>query len=289
MAGSSDRPHDQLRTAVVWTDLGSDEMTNENGERRMPRLLLGQRLRELRRRADLFVEDAAGMAGVAQATVWRMERGDVRCRYRPEDVEALGRLYRAGEGVTSALVEMAEVVRREPWYAEYRCVIPEGYETYLELEGFAGRAGEFTPGRLPDLLQTAEYARAAIGATTGLDDAELGLRVELLMARQKVLRRGKAEFVFVVGEAGLRRAVSGGAVMARQLRHLVEVGELANPARVERTRAAFDDLLGRALGEDPSRELIEGMAVRWERMVIPVAAGVEVAVSPNLRRRSHWG
>jgi hypothetical protein len=59
---------------------------------------------------------------------------------------------------------------------------------------------------------------------------------------------------------------------------------LEDPARVERTRAAFDDLLGRALGEGPSRELIEGMAVRWERMVIPVAAGVEVAASPNLRR-----
>ncbi len=205
----------------------------------VPRLLLGQRLRELRRRADLFVEDVAGMAGVAQATVWRMERGDGRCRFRLRDVEALSRLYGVGNSATDSLVRMARTARQEPWFARYRQVIPDGFDTYLELESYARRLSCHAPDRLPDLLQTEEYARAVLGAAGGLDDAEVGLLVELRMARQEVLTRDDAaHFTFVVGEAGLRRAVWGGDVMARQLRHLVEIGARANVSvRVLRAEA----------------------------------------------------
>jgi transcriptional regulator with XRE-family HTH domain len=285
---------------------------------RPPRLLLGERLRKLRRRAEVCVEDAADVVGIAQATVWRMERGDGRRRFRLRDVEALSRLYGAGNSATDSLVRMARTARQEPWFGRYRQVVPDGFDTYLELESYARRLSCHAPDRLPDLLQTEEYARAVLGAAGGLDDAEVGLLVELRLARQEVLTRDEAaRFTFVVGEAGLRRAVWGGAVMARQLRHLVELGARANvsvrvlraeadtrgecgaegfeimefaklagvgtldakvfvddetpgrlvedAAAVERIRRVWEELVGRALDGDASRELIEEMAVRWER------------------------
>lgn len=153
--------------------------------------------------------------------------GDVRCRYRAGDVRALGRLYGAGDVATNVLVEAAEVGREAPWFAAYRRVMAEGFETYLELEACARRISCYAPGRVPELLWTEEYARAVIGAAAGMGDDEVGLRVELCVGRQRVLE-GEAEFVFVVAEAALRRPVWGGELVARQLRHVVEVGKRAN-------------------------------------------------------------
>src|SRR5437879_10951656 len=98
---------------MASSETRSHEMSTVNGGGRVPRLLIGRRLRELRRRAGIRVAEAAGKAGLAQATVWRMERGDVRCRYRPEDVRALGRVYGAGDAATGVLVEAA---REAPWF-----------------------------------------------------------------------------------------------------------------------------------------------------------------------------
>jgi transcriptional regulator with XRE-family HTH domain len=200
-------------------------MSTVNRGRRVPRLLIGRRLRELRQRAGIRVEEAAGAAGLAQATVWRMERGDVRCQYRPGDVRALGRAYGAGGATTDELVEAA---RETPWFAGYRRVVPDGFENYLELEGCARRITCFSPEWVPELLETEEYATAVIGLEAELTDEQVRLRVGLCMARQHWLGSGDKEFVFVVGEAALRRPVWGGALLARQLRHLVEVGRRAN-------------------------------------------------------------
>jgi transcriptional regulator with XRE-family HTH domain len=199
--------------------------TNVSRGRRVPRLLIGRRLRELRQRAGFRVEEAAGAARLAQATVWRMERGDVRCRYRSGDVRALGRVYGAGDAARGALVEAA---RQVPWFAGYRRVVPDGFETYLELERCARRVLCYSPDWVPELLETEEYATAVIGVEVDLTDEEVGSRVRLCMARQRVLGLDDREFVFVVGEAALRRPVWGGALLARQLRHLVEVGKRAN-------------------------------------------------------------
>jgi transcriptional regulator with XRE-family HTH domain len=200
-------------------------MSTVNRGRRAPRLLIGRRLRELRQRAGFRVEEAAGAARLAQATVWRMERGDARCRYRPGDVRALGTVYGAGGAATDVLVEAAG---EAPWFAGYRRVVPDGFENYLELEGCARRILCYSPEWVPELLETEEYATAVIGLEAALTDDQVRLRVGLCMARQRVLGLDDREFVFVVGEAALRRPVWGGALLARQLRHLVEVGKRAN-------------------------------------------------------------
>lgn len=203
-------------------------MSTGKSSRRVPRLLIGRRLRALRRRAEVGVEEAAAAVRVPQATVWRMERGDARCRFRPGDVKALGRMYGAGDAATNVLVEAAEAAREVPWFAAYRRVMPDGLETYLELESCASRISCYAPGRVPELLRTADYARAVSGSVAGLGDDEVGLRVELCIGRQEVLSRQANGFVFVVGEAALRRPVWGGALMARQLRRLVSVGKRPN-------------------------------------------------------------
>ncbi len=59
------------------------------------RLLIGQQLRQLRKRKGIHTEIAAAEVGVARATLWRIEKGDNRCRYKVGDMEMLGRLYGA--------------------------------------------------------------------------------------------------------------------------------------------------------------------------------------------------
>lgn len=153
---------------------------------RVARLLLGRRLRDLRIRRGMRASGAAGRSGVAEATVWRMERADVRCRYRADALE---------------------LVR--------------------ELEGYACRVRCYSPALVPELLRTAEYARAVLDGSSQLVEAERERIVEVLRGRQDaMLARTGARFEFLVEAAAVERVVGGKELMAEQARSLAGVGGL---------------------------------------------------------------
>ncbi|MET8678806.1 DUF5753 domain-containing protein [Streptomyces sp. NPDC004647] len=81
-------------------------------------------------------------------------------------------------------------------------------------------------------MQTEEYARALLKAHhPPLDDEIIEERVAARLERQELLvRKPTAQFGFVIEEITLRRPVGGTEVMKRQLRQLLERGELRNVA-----------------------------------------------------------
>jgi transcriptional regulator with XRE-family HTH domain len=194
------------------------------------RLLLGQHLRQLREQKGIHSEDAAGEVGVARATLWRMEKGDNRCRYKPGDVEMLGRLYGADKGTVTNLVDLAKATRARSWIAAYRDILPAALETYIDLESFATRMRVYSTALVPDLLQDEDYAKVLIRASRHLSNIDVRKHTQIRMNRQRVLTEDptRTTFEFIIDEAVLSRGIGEPAITVQQLRQLVAASQLPN-------------------------------------------------------------
>ncbi|MGP4111368.1 helix-turn-helix domain-containing protein [Streptomyces sp. 4N509B] len=198
----------------------------------LPRLVLGQRLRELREAAGVSRAKAAWAIRGSESKMSRLERG--RCACKPRDVADLLSLYQVtDEQDRATLLALAAQANAPVWWQEYADVIPPWFESYLGMEQAAHVVRGYEVQFVPGLLQTPDYARAVIQLSRpGLGAAEGGGRairrgVELRMLRQRVLHRPSdpARLWMVIDEAVLCRPVTNAAAHRAQLRHLLEVSE----------------------------------------------------------------
>lgn len=195
------------------------------------RLLIGQRLRQLRKSKGIQTELAATEVGVAQATLWRFEKGDNRCRYKVGDVERLGQLYGADRNTTLTLVDLARATRERGWTAAYRDLLTSSAETLIDQEGYACRIRCYDSALIPELLQHEDYARALIASARRVNGSDARRHAEIRMNRQQVLGREPATtmFEFILDEAALHRGVGEPATtMAAQLNRLAELAGQPN-------------------------------------------------------------
>ena len=194
------------------------------------RLLLGRRLRHLREARNLHFEDAAVQVGMARATLWRMEKGDVRCRCKPGDVERLAQLYAADEQATAPLLELAEGARGHSWVTVFRGLLPEVVEAYTDLEGYASRIRCYASTAIPELLQTEEYAKAMIAASGDLSEVDVRTQTYIRLKRQAVVygRNSAVELSFVLDEAVYNRHDEKPDMMLGQVRRIIECADLPN-------------------------------------------------------------
>jgi hypothetical protein len=158
-----------------------------------------------------------------------MELG--RVRFRSRDVADLLTLYGVvGEAERAALLALADRANEPGWWHSYSDILPGWFEVYIGLEEAASRIRAYEVQFVPGLLQTEDYARAV--TLLGHPDAaghEVERRVGLRMRRQSLLSaQDPPHFWAVVDEAALRRPLGGVQVMRRQLRHLIEVTDLAH-------------------------------------------------------------
>lgn len=104
--------------------------------------------------------------------------------------------------------------------------MPAAYRDFISLESQACRLRTLETSVVPGLLQTPEYPRAVTRASLdGLTGEQVDTLVEVRLARQDVLRADPPMALSaVLDEAVLRRRIGGYGVMARQLRHLVDIG-----------------------------------------------------------------
>jgi hypothetical protein len=99
---------------------------------------------------------------------------------------------------------------------------------YLRLDRDAVRIMSVSPLRVPGLCQTQEYAEA-IARRAGVPEREISSRVAVKLGRQQALFRSTpAQFMGLIGECVLRQRIGGPAVMASQLRFLLELAERPN-------------------------------------------------------------
>lgn len=193
----------------------------------VPRLLLGARLRRLREARGVSREAAGHVIRGSRSKISRMEAG--RHGFKARDVADLLTLYDVtDEAERATLLTLAEEANTPAWWQYFHDVVPAWAQTFLAAEQAASLIRCFEVQRVPGLLQTPDYARAALRtAHADASPEEIERRVALRMARQRVLRRDPATRLWaVLDEAALRRPVGGLPAMRDQLRHLIEMCRL---------------------------------------------------------------
>ena len=188
---------------------------------------LARTLRRWREQAGYSVERAAEELLCGAGTVSRMETGDSA---QPLRVKAALEMYGAPPKLVADMVEAAKQRRRRgvlrrPYYD----FVSKTFAEYLDLEYEASELTCFQSEIVHGLLQTEDYARALIhsaGAVIAADDMDKFLR--LRMERQQRLSSDQPlRLRVILTEAALYTEVGGPAVLAAQLRHLIELSESA--------------------------------------------------------------
>jgi transcriptional regulator with XRE-family HTH domain len=190
-------------------------------------VVLGRRLLDLRERAGLKREEAAGILRVAPATIRRMEMAEVGLKI--PYLQLLLRAYGMSDSDAEAFVQLAEEANRPGWWQRFHDILPNWFSMYVSLEGAAALIRSYEPHFVPGLLQTEDYARGVLtsGAVGQTSPEDIERHVALRMERQVLLTRSDApRFWFVLDETALRRPVGGPQVMRAQLDRLLEVAKL---------------------------------------------------------------
>lgn len=195
---------------------------------------LGTRLRTMRLAHGLTVEQVAEELLCSPSKVSRMETGQRAATGR--DVRDLCRIYGVlDDAEVALLMDMAREGKQQAWWQPYEL---EYFATYVGLEQAATSLSYYMSAVVPGLLQTADYARAIIagGLPSEFNPSEFNVErrddlIDVKLRRQQVLTRDPPLRISVVlDEAVLHRVVGGPAVMAAQLRHLVEMSAMPNVA-----------------------------------------------------------
>lgn len=195
----------------------------------MRRRQLGMELRRLREASEKTIEEVARHIGRAPSTVSRIETG--KAGARPAHIRAMLDLYGVPEGPErDALLALAKDGRRKGWWSEFDDVLSVDFERYLGYEGGAASLRVYENRLIPGLLQTADYARAALrGVRMYESPDDIERRVELRLRRQEILQPPTSLTLrTILDEAVLRRPIGGPDTMRAQLEHLVRMAQQPN-------------------------------------------------------------
>jgi transcriptional regulator with XRE-family HTH domain len=197
---------------------------------------IGAQLSRLRRAAGMTGQQLAGLVGMSQPTISRIERGVTVPG--PADVEKLARALHAPQALIDDLVEQAEHAhegRMTDWRPT-RGAVANIQREVEQLEGETRTFRVFQPTVVVGLAQTSEYARAVLGVThavrTGVS-AEGGFgavpeAVSVRMHRQVALVDPRKQFHFVMTEAVLNNRVVRAEHMPAQIERIREVARQPN-------------------------------------------------------------
>jgi transcriptional regulator with XRE-family HTH domain len=184
---------------------------NTNGN---PATYFGRQLRKERLARGWSVHEFANRSGISAGHVSRIENG-----HRPP-TEAI------------ALVCDNVFPERKGWFCEYyeesKSWVPAGFRSWAEYEDKASRLSVWSPGIIHGLVQTADYARAVLSVSPGVDAEVVTSRLGTRMERQRrvLTREDPPAVLLIVDQFALYREVGSPEVMAGQLDRLAEVAAM---------------------------------------------------------------
>ncbi|WBO65431.1 helix-turn-helix domain-containing protein [Streptomyces camelliae] len=186
------------------------------GRSQEPRARFAEELRLLRAMKGVSLRALADAVGWDASLFGKMEKGQTLGG--PEVVEALDLYYGTGD----KLLTLWELAMADQ--TQFR----ERYRRYMLLEAEAVSMWQYSPGIMPGLLQTPEYATELL-QQGGLTGAELEKQVAARMGRRELLlAEGGPQFRAILSEAVLRTPLRDPEAWRVQLRHLLEMGERPN-------------------------------------------------------------
>jgi transcriptional regulator with XRE-family HTH domain len=203
----------------------------ELGSPSVRRRRLAAELRRLREEADLTGEDVAESLGWSASKLSRIELA--RTGIKAADLSDLLTRYGVPEDHRAELLRLVQKPRSRGWWQIYTDSLPENFVTLIGLESEAESISAWSPELVPGLLQTQDYARAAIdahvAATASISPSEIDRWVQTRLKRQRILTsEHPTTQVSVLDESVLLRHVGSARVMRDQLAHLIDVSRLEN-------------------------------------------------------------
>lgn len=200
------------------------------GSPAVQRRRLAAELRRLRAGTGQTADEVGKTLGWSKAKVSRYELA--RGGLKPADVERLLNLYGVEGGHRAQLLALAEAATHKGWWEGYTDILTEGHLAFIGLEAEATSIREWQMNVVPGLLQTEQYGREVLSGyskVARLSPMTSQRRVETRRIRQQILTRDEpVELVAILDESVLRRQRGDRPVMHAQLRHLVDISELAN-------------------------------------------------------------
>jgi len=186
-------------------------------------------LRALRQDKKLTCQEVADALDWSVSKVSRMETG-VRGLF-PDDVAAMLGYLKAPSKLREELLKLVREGEKPNWI-QVGSGLPKMWKNLIRIENEASAIYNFEPLVVPGLLQTADYARAVIGAgNKEYAEGAVDQLVRTRMGRQALLSRHDGPtLAVIVDEMVLRRPIGDGGVMYGQLHHLVN---MANRPRVQ--------------------------------------------------------
>ncbi|MET8795115.1 helix-turn-helix transcriptional regulator [Nocardia sp. NPDC004568] len=189
-----------------------------------------RQLRKLRERNNITQSAASRIAETSPQSYGRLEDGR-RTKVTDLALNALANAYGASDSERRLLLGLAQEIRAASasgsgWWRSYADAIAQGFDHYLALEEAANWVTSWQTAVVPGLLQTREYRRALTWAASPKRSSEEVERIlDVVMPRQGLLDREGYRFEALLSEAVLRYCVGGPAVMADQIRRLLERSE----------------------------------------------------------------
>jgi transcriptional regulator with XRE-family HTH domain len=207
---------------------------------------VGAALAQMRRARGLTGAALAGLVGMSQPKISRIERG--KGAVDPADVAVLARALGASEDEATILVERAE--RSHDQMTDWRPTsisLAARQATVSDWEHAAEVIRVFEPAIVPGLLQTSGYAEAILNGIQRLIVSDPEPEPVVLAAvaerirRQQLLANADKSFRFVIAESALRYEICAPAEMLVQVSRLreyaarpnVELGIIPDGIRLE--------------------------------------------------------
>jgi hypothetical protein len=189
------------------------------------RALLTRELVKLRQERKETQQVAARALKWSLSKFIRVEGGDVRLSQA--DLEYLLRHYNVtDERYIKYLSNLAEGGRKRGWWQDYQVPNDRAFADYIGYETDASKIRMSDAANIPGILQTEPYMRTLLAAEFGASGERIENIVALRKARQDKVASRKAEQVYILDEAALRRRV--GDNMRDQLGHLVALADEPN-------------------------------------------------------------
>lgn len=239
---------------------------------------LGKELQELRKAADVEVQQVAQFLGRQRAVVSRFERGEFPISI--DELPGLLDLYRLNDlKKRASLLKLAQEVTQRGWADGHG--IDSGLADLIWLEENAYRMLILSTTVAHGLFQTPDYARALFDVRANDEDPEQARRwLDTRQVRGELIQGPAGPDVrALLLETVLDHQVGGNAVMAGELDHLISTAELPHIQLRVLPRGAWKHI---GMGVDTGFTLFD-MRNDWPTVVATDSpAGTVYAESPDI-------
>jgi transcriptional regulator with XRE-family HTH domain len=193
----------------------------------VPRLFLGEALKQLRAEAGRTMDELAADLGKDRARLSRVFDG--KSTLSVEELGQLLDLLGAPQKQRRELLALGAEARKRPSRRPYTDLLPRASERLADLESLATKIWCYEPGIVPGLIQIPEYIEALMTDVDGIwwesSWEERRNRINFRLERQKLMMGAQPpkSLHFIITDTALWTEVGGPDTMRRQLEHLLWV------------------------------------------------------------------